>query len=88
MVFLRPTFAAAALVVAAVLLASGHSSLQAQAAPNLSGIWQRTRTVAPEPGTAAAQCPRHRPARGDRRVAGADVRLRARDHPAHPRRPV
>jgi hypothetical protein len=51
MAFLRPTRAAAALVAAAVLLASGHSSLQAQAAPNLSGIWQRTRTVAPNPAT-------------------------------------
>src|SRR5688572_33061332 len=48
MISLRSTFAAAALG-AAVLLAPGHSSLQAQAAPNLSGIWQRTRTVAPNP---------------------------------------
>ena len=47
MISLRPTFAVAALG-AAVLLAPGHSSLQAQAAPNLSGIWQRTRSVTPE----------------------------------------
>jgi hypothetical protein len=49
MVFFRPTFAAAA--VAAVLLAPGHSSLEAQAVPDLAGIWQRTRTVAPNPAT-------------------------------------
>ena len=51
MVFFRPTLAAAAAVAAAVLVAPGHASLQAQAAPNLSGIWQRTRTVAPNPAT-------------------------------------
>jgi len=45
---LRPTFAAAA-VATAILMAPGHvSPLQAQAAPNLSGIWQRTRSVTPE----------------------------------------
>ena len=49
MALLRPTFAAGA-AIAAVLMAPGHaSSLQAQAAPNLSGIWQRTRSVTPEP---------------------------------------
>jgi len=50
MVFFRPTLAAAAAVAAAVLIAPGHSSLQAQAAPNLSGIWQRTRSVTPDSG--------------------------------------
>jgi hypothetical protein len=48
MVFLRPTCAAGALLTA-ILMAPGPSSLQAQATPNLSGIWQRTRTVAPNP---------------------------------------
>jgi hypothetical protein len=49
MALVRPTFAAAALATA-VLAAPGHvSSVQAQAAPNLSGIWQRTRSVTPEP---------------------------------------
>jgi hypothetical protein len=51
MVFFRPTLAAAVTVAAAVLIAPGRSPLQAQAAPNLSGIWQRTRTVAPNPAT-------------------------------------
>jgi hypothetical protein len=50
MIFFRPTLAAAAAVAAAVLIAPGHSSLQAQAAPNLSGIWQRTRSVTPDSG--------------------------------------
>jgi hypothetical protein len=50
MALLRPTCSAGA-VIAAVLMAPGHvSSLQAQAGPNLSGIWQRTRSVTPEPG--------------------------------------
>jgi len=49
MALVRPMCAAAA-VATAVLIAPGHvSSLQAQATPNLSGIWQRTRTVAPNP---------------------------------------
>jgi hypothetical protein len=49
MALIRPTFAAGA-VIAVVLMAPGHvSSLQAQAAPNLSGIWQRTRSVTPQP---------------------------------------
>lgn len=47
MVFLRPTCAAGALLTV-ILMAPGTSSLQAQAAPNLSGIWQRTRSVTPE----------------------------------------
>jgi hypothetical protein len=51
MVFVRPTLAAAVTVAAAVLIAPGRAPLQAQAAPNLSGIWQRTRTVAPNPAT-------------------------------------
>jgi hypothetical protein len=49
MALLRPTSAAAA-VATAVLMMPGHvSSLQAQAVPSLSGIWARTRTVAPNP---------------------------------------
>lgn len=50
MALLRPTFAAAA-IATAVVMAPGHVSfLQAQTTPNLSGIWQRTRSVTPEPG--------------------------------------
>jgi hypothetical protein len=47
MSFLRPALAAAALVTLGVM-ATSHSPLQAQATPNLSGIWQRTRSVTPE----------------------------------------
>lgn len=45
MAFLRPTFAAALAV--AVLAVPGHLSLQAQAVPDLSGIWQRTKSSTP-----------------------------------------
>jgi hypothetical protein len=41
--------AVGAAVVTAVLVAPGHVPLQAQAVPSLSGIWQRTRTTAPDP---------------------------------------
>jgi hypothetical protein len=50
MAFLRPTFAAAA-IVAAVLMVPALPSVHAQGTPNLAGIWQRTRTVAPNPAT-------------------------------------
>ena len=46
--FLRPAFAVA-VAATAVLMAAGQVSSQAQAVPNVSGIWQRTRTVAPNP---------------------------------------
>lgn len=47
MAVLRPTFAAAALATA-VLTAAHDVSPQAQSAPSLSGIWQRTRSVTPK----------------------------------------
>jgi hypothetical protein len=50
MAFLRPTVAAAVLVMAVVVV-PGRMSVQAQSVPNLAGIWQRTRTVAPNPAT-------------------------------------
>jgi hypothetical protein len=43
---------AGAVIAAIVLIAPARMApLQAQATPNLSGIWQRTRTVAPNPAT-------------------------------------